>query len=268
MNTFYLKNLLPLLLLPMLCLLPACSDDDDPVSITTDLGQTPLHYDADGVWNEVASNQSFALQYLQFNHEGEIGAWGLVWKGFTPARWAGLDYADVTDWLSNSFQIPSRGGVAGKGTPYIVAFWDTQENESTPASARSCRISYAKDANSAPLPFSPKEMYVQLTCYAYYTIKDGNAYSRAFAAGDWFRLTAHGIHEDDTESTAEIYLADYRGETPVLLDTWTRMNLSSLGSVKELYFTLDSSDSGQWGMNTPSYFALDRLNVTAVLPED
>ncbi len=268
MNTFTLRHFLPLILLPLLCVLPSCSDDDDPVVITADMGQTPLQYSADGVWTDVASNNSFALQYLQFNHEGEIGPWGLVWRGFTPARWAGLDYSTVTDWLNNSFQVPSRGGKAGVGTPYIVAFWDTQENESTPASDRTCRITYAKDATSAPLPFSPKNVYVQLTCYAYYTIKDGNAFSRPFAEGDWFRLTAHGVHADDTESTAEIYLADYRGESPELLDAWTSMDLSSLGSVKELYFTLDSSDTGQWGMNTPSYFAIDRLSVAAILPED
>ena len=39
------------------------------------------------------------------------------------------------------------------------------------------------------------------------------------------------------------------------------MDLSGLGDIKELYFTMDGSDSGQWGLNTPSYFALDCLSV-------
>jgi hypothetical protein len=39
------------------------------------------------------------------------------------------------------------------------------------------------------------------------------------------------------------------------------VDLSSLGEVAELTFSLSSSDVGAWGMNTPNYFALDDLSI-------
>ncbi len=259
-----IRFLLPLLLLAVL---PSCNNDDDPVLITTNMGQANLHYDADGTWTEVASNQSFALNYLWFNHEGEIGPWGLTWRGFTPARWTDLDYEGITSWLPHQFQIPTRGGVAGVGTPYVVAFWDNQETDETPAETRSCRITYRKDATSPALEFHPMQVYLQLTCYTRHAIMAGDDFTRPFTTGDWLLLTAHGVRADGTETTQDIYLADFRGEEHTLMDTWTQVNLQDLGYVTEVYFTMASSDTGQWGMNTPSYFALDRLTVQAELPE-
>jgi len=261
-----MKKLLYTALAATLTLLGGCSEDNDPVTITTDMGQVALNYNDDGTWTEVASNNTFALQGLQFAHEGEISPWGLTWNGFTPARYAGLDYSAVTSWLQHQFQVPTRGGMSGTGTPYVVAFWDTQENESTPADDRSCRIYYRQTPTSEALPFTPKDMHVQLTCYTMHAITDGNDFCRPFDDGDWLRLTAHGVHADGTEVTTDILLADYTGDTPMIADSWTRMELSGLGTITELYFTLSSSDTGRWGMNTPSYFALDRLTFTAVLP--
>lgn len=226
-----------------------------------------MHYDADGTWVSVGSNISFQLQYMRFNHNGEIDTYGLVWQGFTPARYADLDYATVTNWYDHQFQVPSKGGVTGVGTPYIVAYWNTQENETTPADERSCRITFGKTLTSENLTFRPMSVMVELNCVAAETIEHGNAFTSAFTTGDWFMLTAHGVHADGSESTADFYLADYRDGEAKLCTSWTRFNLSGLGNISELYFTLSSTDSGQWGMNTPAYFALDKLEVSAVLPE-
>ena len=40
---------------------------------------------------------------------------------------------------------------------------------------------------------------------------------------------------------------------------WVLVDLSGLGTVAALEFELASSDNGPFGMNTPSYFALDDL---------
>ena len=39
------------------------------------------------------------------------------------------------------------------------------------------------------------------------------------------------------------------------------MDLSSLGEVSSIEFVLTSSDNGEWGMNTPTYFCLDGLSI-------
>ena len=49
-----------------------------------------------------------------------------------------------------------------------------------------------------------------------------------------------------------------------VIDDWTWFDTSGLGKVHGLKFSLSSSDTGQFGMNTPAYFAMDDLTVTAV----
>ncbi|MBK8019077.1 MAG: DUF4465 domain-containing protein [Betaproteobacteria bacterium] len=49
-----------------------------------------------------------------------------------------------------------------------------------------------------------------------------------------------------------------------ILEGWQRIDLTSLGMVSSLSFSMDSSDKGDFGINTPTYFALDDLTVTAV----
>ena len=59
-----------------------------------------------------------------------------------------------------------------------------------------------------------------------------------------------------------IYLADFTAEAAeedYILDAWTWVDLSSLGEVSGLQFTLSSSDNGEYGMNTPAYFAIDDI---------
>ncbi|HEB89007.1 MAG TPA: DUF4465 domain-containing protein, partial [Deltaproteobacteria bacterium] len=45
------------------------------------------------------------------------------------------------------------------------------------------------------------------------------------------------------------------------LDQWVFQDLSSLGLVKELGFSFESSDVGSFGINTPQYFAIDNLTT-------
>lgn len=260
MKTYSLKK--SLLYLSLAALIPAvssCSDDDDDVYINVRLNQTELSYNAENVWDGVGTNNQFQSQYMVFSHEGEISAWGLLWNGFTPARVRTTEVQ--ADWLSNQFQILTGGGVDGAGTPYIVAFWDNQENETTPADQRSCRITYQKTLNTEPTLFSPVYVYVQNTAYTYYTMRDGNNFSKPFTNDDYLILEAHGVKADGTEVTTNIWLAD-EGK---YLTEWTQFDLRSLGEIKELYFTMRGSDTGKWGLNTPSYFALDHLKVKAKL---
>ena len=44
-----------------------------------------------------------------------------------------------------------------------------------------------------------------------------------------------------------------------LIFSWTTVDLTPLGNARYLLFDLNSSDVGQFGMNTPAYFAMDNL---------
>ncbi len=114
-------------------------------------------------------------------------------------------------------------------------------------------------------------LYVTNNNYAYYSMLNGDAYAKKFGGNDgddedWFLLTITGKDAGGSlTGTVDFYLADYRFENSsedYIVNTWEYVDLSSLGTVKHLEFNLSSSDVGDYGMNTPAYFALD-----TVIPE-
>ena len=97
---------------------------------------------------------------------------------------------------------------------------------------------------------------------------NGDSFAKKFGgpAGDdedWFLLTITGKDVAGTVTgVVDFYLADYRfadNNLDYIVDTWDSIDLSSLGAVKTLELTLNSSDVGAYGMNTPASFAMDSL---------
>ncbi len=113
--------------------------------------------------------------------------------------------------------------------------------------------------------------YFTNNAYAYHSMLNGDAFAKKFGGAtgndkDWFLLTITGFDAGGTETGAmEFYLADYRFENSdedYIINDWTWKDLTGLGdNVSSLQFTLTSSDTGGWGMNTPAYFAMDNLTV-------
>jgi hypothetical protein len=106
------------------------------------------------------------------------------------------------------------------------------------------------------------------TTYAALSMLSGDAFAKQFggASGtdpDFFRLLIEGI-DDMGASTGivELMLADYRfvdDSLDFILDEWIFLDLTGLGIVRELRFDFESSDASAFGVNTPTYFAIDNL---------
>ena len=43
--------------------------------------------------------------------------------------------------------------------------------------------------------------------------------------------------------------------------SWKEISLSKLGAIRSLSFSMSGSDSSEWGLNTPTYFAIDNIVV-------
>lgn len=110
--------------------------------------------------------------------------------------------------------------------------------------------------------YNAKECYVTNCVSAYLAMKEGNGggfYVKPdWGEDDWFTLTITGYNGDDVTESVIVFLADGND----ILNTWKKVDLTKLGKVTRIRFTLDSTDQGQWGMNTPAYFCLDQLTVT------
>lgn len=74
----------------------------------------------------------------------------------------------------------------------------------------------------------------------------------------WVDLVATGYNGDKTEtSPVRIRLAE--GEQ-VLAD-WKSFDLSALGTVTKVAFTIESNDSGEYGLNVPAFFCIDNITL-------
>lgn len=118
--------------------------------------------------------------------------------------------------------------------------------------------------------------YVTNTTFTALAMLDGDAFgfSKKFGGSsgddpDYLRLTIMG-KDGNGVTTGSVYfmLADYQTDDHSLdyvVTDWRWVDLTALGSsVRSLQFALASSDTGAFGINTPAYFALDNLTVTAV----
>ncbi|MBR4130717.1 MAG: DUF4465 domain-containing protein [Bacteroidaceae bacterium] len=114
--------------------------------------------------------------------------------------------------------------------------------------------------------------YITNSAYAYNSLTGGDSFAKKFAKGDWFKLTITGYDaEDKVTGTKDYYLADLRDEaTAYIINDWRYVDLSGLGAVAKIGFALSSSDTGDWGMNTPAYFCFDNFGAEGkeVLPEN
>lgn len=230
---------------------------DAPLQFNEETGSWTGTFDDDA---EVIESQSFLFLH---NSMADYDTW---W-GFTASNSA--DNSARTDYLTYQFSNMAKGGiqldaegnimkdeygdpVVSAEVPYIVAYYNAY------MSARPCDIIF-NDGKA----HEAVGVYVNLNSYAYYTVEIGNGFSRPFHNSDNFTLTVHGIAEDETEKTVEVNLASMANGNLTINRSWSYVDLTSLGKVTELYFTMASTDSGTWGMNTPGYFCLDKLMVRA-----
>lgn len=236
--------------------------------ITLDLTKstTPMEFnESNGSWTGTYDDdaESIDSQVFVFVH-GSMADWN-TWWGFTASNHA--DNACPANTLIQQWSNMAKGGivlnddgtvktdkfsapVVSAAVPYIVGFY------SPFMCARPLDMSFAEGKS-----YDAVGIYVNLNSYAYYSMEYGDAFARAFTNGDRFTLTIHGVAADESEKTIDVNLAEYSNGDLTINRGWKYVDLTELGTINELYFTLDSTDSGDYGMNTPAYFCLDKLMV-------
>ena len=228
---------------------------------------TECYNDVDYTWLEFGDDYTeFMLSHLI---GGEGSSWGgYYWDGFTPA--IGGDQTDYgQSGASDGWTVNYGGCMAGGGCvlnrdgsvtvdpaqPYFVAyyanFWGFPTNE----------VKFIDmDGNEE---FEPAGVYVCNHPWPYYGCVHGDGMGRAFEEGDYFELTAVGVAADGTEKRVSINLIEFTDGELKALNDWTFFDLTSLGKVTSVYFELNSTDSGAYGMNTAAYFCMDKFQVKA-----
>ena len=120
------------------------------------------------------------------------------------------------------------------------------------------------------------DLQVTNATYPAIAVRDGDAFSKQFGGPtgndpDFFSVTFTGFSEADALGTetgsVEFFLADFRfadNSQDFILDQWAKVNLGAIGPARSLAVSFDSSDVGQFGLNTPAYVAVDDINFQSV----
>ncbi len=177
------------------------------------------------------------------------------------SSWSGFAISNHTDVSTPGFgnQYSSyTGGGAGGSAQFAVGYIDAYSGP------EGTRLSFA-----ASTDLSGGGAWFTNTTYTALDMLHGSGFSKKFggetgADPDWLLLSATGYLNGVATGAVDLYLADYRFEDPAqdyILSDWQWVDFSSLGAVDEIVFTMSSSDNGMFGMNTPSYFAMDNLVV-------
>jgi hypothetical protein len=176
--------------------------------------------------------------------------------------WEGWAYSNVANSSSASFlnqYAAFPGGGANGSTNYALAY-NNGAYFNLPNDTQLVSVSLANST------------YVALS------MRNGDAFSKKFggASGndpDFFRVSLNGF--DGLGGTGSLLgsitvpLADFTfadSSQDYILADWLTVDLSSIATARSIALRFSSSDTGAFGINTPTYVALDNLTLT-VVPE-
>lgn len=244
----------------------AANADNQVITLDLTKATTPLTFDQDnGAWTGTYNDDEEAIvsQCFSFVHSSMSDY--NTWWGFTASNSADNQRQENT--IKYQFINMAKGGIVlnEDGTVKTNSFGAPETSKDVPYLVAYCNAYMA--ARPVDLTFNDGKaydavgVYINLSSWPYYSIEYGDNFARAFDNGDKFTLTVHGIAPDESEKTIDVNLASYTNGNLTINRGWMYVDLTELGTVNEIYFTLKSTDSGAYGDNTPGYFCLDKLMV-------
>lgn len=170
------------------------------------------------------------------------------WSGFALA--ASVDTTYTGNFQTQQYNNVVGGGQEqeGKSKQYVVAYcpgdnpqWGSYNPVVTVMSGSDRKVQL-------------EGVYLTNTAWvkSFATQGDKNYGRPAFKEGSFFIVTITA----DNGKKVEVPLIDYRNKKREVVNDWKWVDLSSLGEVKTLKFSIQSSDS-----YAPSYFAMDNLHI-------
>lgn len=205
-------------------------------------------YDITDVWDSTYNDGPLS-RYIYTNkdtfallHLPSESAWdGMSWEGFT------ISQVD-TDTM-NVFSCVAKGGVQGEGTPYAIGYYSDYVSST---------LGYASNMILFNEVYYPEYVYICQNSNTFEAISNGLTPANKFTEKDSLVLTISGIDDEWHDTQQVVYFLALGRE---FNQGWVKVDLSSIGATKGLSFRIRSTDVGQWGTNTPTYFALDKLTV-------
>ena len=108
---------------------------------------------------------------------------------------------------------------------------------------------------------------LNLTTYTYASITNEaiNDFARIFVDGDYLKVVFTGMRGNEATGVVECYVVDYRDGKRAMTTEWTTFSLANIGEgYDRVSVTIETTDVGEWGANTPLYIAMDNLSYSVL----
>lgn len=229
----------------------------------TDIASNPVtygvayglgYYDGTDVWDSTY-NDSGICQLIYTNearfmlsHMPSLNSYGgMSWEGFTLSK--------VSQDTANVFGCVANGGLAGVGTPYVIGYFSEWVTEAQ---------GFSSNIVLFDQEYYPEYVYICQNSNTMEAIANGGVFNaRVFTAQDTLTLIISGLTTTLEETKSVIYYLAVDGK---MNNGWVKVPLTALGKVGGLSFRMTTTDMGDFGANTPMYFAMDGLTVNTELP--
>ena len=207
---------------------------------------------SNGIWQPPYGSNEMSSGGWLFTNNTQNGYWG----GFTASNRTDLNQSG----LDAQYTAAAGCGYDGS-TQYAVAYTMGVQTDV-----------YAADGQSHTVT----GCYVTNDLWTYQDILQGGYGEPPYGGTtgndpDWFKVTATGKNASgQVVGTLDFYLADYRfsnNADDYVLNTWEWFDLSPLGNVATISFSLSSSRGSGYNMITPAYFCMDNFNGGGAAPD-
>ena len=211
------------------------------------------YYDLTHVWTETYNDADSCRQILindgvfRLSHlPSEMSYGGLSWEGFT--------LSTVSQDTACVFGCVANGGLGGIATPYIIGYYSEWVSASQGFSSNII------DFNGE---YYPEYVYICQNSNTMEGITHGVFNSRPFTKEDTLTLIIQALDSTMQPTTTILYYLAVDGTKN---NGWVKVPLRALGKTSCLSFSMQTTDIGDWGANTPLYFALDGLTINTEIP--
>ena len=224
----------------------------NPVTYSTSYGDG--YYDCTDVWDSTYNDSGFCqfiytndARFMLSHMPSMMSYGGMSWEGFTLSK--------VSQDTANVFGCVANGGLAGVATPYIIGYYSEWVTESQ---------GFSSNIILFDQEYYPEYVYVCQNSNTMEAIANGNVFNaRPFTENDTLALIISALNGSLEETQSLTYYLAVDGE---MNRGWVKVPLAALGKTSGLSFRMTTTDTGDFGSNTPLYFALDALTVNTEQP--
>ena len=220
-----------------------------PNAVTYSTSYGSGYYDGTDVWDSTYNDSGICqliytngARFMLSHLPSQDSYGGMSWEGFTISK--------VSQDTANVFGCVANGGLAGVGTPYVIGYYSSWITES---------LEYSSNTIFFDQEYYPEYVYICQNSNTMEAITHGGVFNaRAFTENDTLALIISALNNGMEETKSITYYLAVDGEKN---NGWIKVPLTALGQAAGLSFRMTTTDIGQFGENTPMYFALDGLTV-------